>query len=194
MRIPELTTERLVLRPLADEFTDFVFTQFSDPDVMRYLLDQAPLTERTGAERIVAFYVDPQQTTCCRWVLVSRITGEPVGTCGFHKWDRHHRRAEIGYDLAPSSWRQGLMSEALTAALAYGFEDMALHRVDALVHTENTASLGLLDRLGFENEGLLRDYYYLNAKYHDHYILSLLRPDWNTHGEQQLHCSLRPNR
>jgi len=76
------------------------------------------------------------------------------------------------------------MSEEFTAARACGFEDMALHRVDALVHTENTVSLGLLERRGFKNEGLLRDCFYLNAKYHDHYILSLLRPDWNTHGEQ----------
>ncbi|WP_035985308.1 GNAT family N-acetyltransferase [Leptolyngbya sp. KIOST-1] len=170
-----LETPRLHLRPLAQADVDFVFRHFSDPAVNRYLLDQAPLASREEAQGIVDFFVQPTDDTYTRWVLVSKADGQPIGTCGFHKWDQRNRRAEIGYDLAPTAWGQGYMGEALKTMLSYGFTDMVLNRVEALVYPENTASVKLLEKLNFQREGILRDYFYHEGHFYDHWLLSLLK-------------------
>jgi ribosomal-protein-alanine N-acetyltransferase len=175
---PPLETERLMLRPLAAEHLDFVFRHFSDPDVHRYLVDEEPVSTRAQAQEIVDFYAEPAGKSYNRWVLMLKSEQRPIGTCGYHQWNKSHRRAEIGYDLEKASWNQGLMREALQTVIDFGFEEMALNRIGAMVHPENEASLGLLARLGFQKEGLLRDYYYQGEKFYNHWLLSLLRKEW----------------
>ncbi len=172
-----LETARLLLRPLAAGDLEFIFQHFSDPEVGRYLLDEDPLTTRKEAQAIVDFYVSPGPKTYNRWVIVRKLDLQAVGTCGFHRWNKAHCRAEIGYDLARPAWRQGFMTEALTAVLEYGFTQMQLHRIEALVHPENAASIRLLERLEFQKEGLLRHYFRQGDTYYDHWLLALLRTE-----------------
>ena len=70
------------------------------------------------------------------------------------------------------------MTEALRAALQHGFEKMELNRIEAIVYPENTASLRLLERLGFQQEGLLCQSFRQGDKYYDHLLLSLLQDEW----------------
>jgi len=176
--IPTFEAERLVLQPLRSEHTNFVFQHFSDPRVTRYLLDEPPVTEYSQAEEIVHFYSDAAHKNYNRWVIAQKSDGQPMGTCGYHKWDRRHFRAEIGYDLNPAFWGKSYMTDALKVVISYGFDHMQLNRIDALVYIENERSTRLLQRLGFKQEGLLRDYFFLNGKYYDHYIFSLLKKEW----------------
>jgi ribosomal-protein-alanine N-acetyltransferase len=101
-----------------------------------------------------------------------------IGTVGYHKWEKAYFRAEIGYDLSPDCWGQGYMTEALRAVISHGFERMGLNRIDALVYIHNDRSTQLLQRLGFRQEGLLRDYFCLNGIFFDHYLFALLRREW----------------
>jgi ribosomal-protein-alanine N-acetyltransferase len=174
-----METERLLLRQLTSEDTDFVFRHYSDVAVTRYLLDEPPVTEYAQAQEIVRFYAEPVGATHNRWVMIRKSDQLPIGTCGYHKWDKRHLRAEIGYDLGSTFWGQGYMTEALRAVLSNGFERMRLHRIDALVYVENDRSIRLLQRLGFKQEGMLRDYFYLDGKFHDHYLFALLQKDWH---------------
>ena len=176
--LPSLETERLLLRPLSALDLEFVFRHFSDPHVSRYLLDEEPLTTREQAQAIIDFYVLPGRKPYNRWVIVRKTDARPIGTCGYHQWRSAHRRAEIGYDLEEASWRQGIMTEALQTMLRYGFEQMGLNRVEALVYVENQASIRLLERLGFQREGLLRQYFRQGDTYYDHWLLSLLKGEW----------------
>lgn len=98
--------------------------------------------------------------------------------CGFHKWNQRSFRAEIGYDLSPQYQGRGLMTEALHAMLEHGFDVLKLHRIEAFIYVENMPSMRLLERLGFRQEGTLRDYFYLNGSFHDHTLWSLLRSEW----------------
>lgn len=177
-KLLQLETERLILRPLTPKDTDFVYQHFSDPAVSRYLLDEEPPTRRDQAVELIQFYLDPIGKTYNRWGIVWKATDALVGTCGYHKWHRQHRRAEIGYDLGQAHWGQGMMAEALHAMLGHGFEEMGLNRVEALVHPENGRSIGLLEKLGFQREGLLRQYYNRGGEFFDHMLLSLLRGEW----------------
>ncbi|MBI4927328.1 MAG: GNAT family N-acetyltransferase [Anaerolineae bacterium] len=175
---PPLETERLFLRSFTFADTDFVFQHFSNPAVAQYLLDEPPLTDIAQAQEIIEFFLEPEGKTYNRWGLFRKADQQCIGSCGFHKWDRRNARAEIGYDLSPDFWGQGLMAEALRAAIAHGFDHMQLNRIDALVYVENERSAKLLQRLGFTQEGVLRDYFCLDGKYYDHFLFSLLQREW----------------
>ena len=110
---PALKTERLLLRQMTIEDTDFVFRHFSDAAVNQYLLDEPPVTTVAQAREIIQFYLEPEGKTHNRWIMVRKSDQQPIGTCGFHKWDKRYFRAEIGYDLSPAFWRQGYMLEAV---------------------------------------------------------------------------------
>ena len=123
---PAIETERLILRQMTLEDTDFVFQHFSDPAVSRYLMDEPPVTEYAQAQEIIQFFLEPEEKTYNRWLMVRKSDHRSIGTCGFHKWDKRYFRAEIGYDLSPSFWGQGYMMEALRAVISNGFEQMRL--------------------------------------------------------------------
>ena len=175
---PALETERLVLRQLTLDDTDFVFRHFSDTIVNQYLMDEPPVIEFSQAQEIVRFYLEPEGKTYNRWGLLRKSDNQLIGTCGYHKWEKRYYRAEIGYDLSPSCWGQGYMMEALQIVISHGFEQMRLNRIEALVFIDNDRSIRLLQRLGFKQEGILRDYFYLDGKFYDHFIFSLLCREW----------------
>ena len=175
---PALQTERLKLRQLSMDDLDFVFQHFSDPRVAQYLMDEPPLADHDQARALIEFYQEPETKSYNRWAIVRKEDQQVVGTIGYHKWARAYCRAEVGYDLSPDCWGQGYMSEALREVIRHGFEGMGLHRIEALVYVGNDASVKLLKRMGFQQEGLLRDYFCLNGVFYDHYQFSLLRREW----------------
>jgi ribosomal-protein-alanine N-acetyltransferase len=175
---PVIETERLVLRPLAPTDLEFVFRHFSDPEVTRYMLDEEPLSDIRQAQELIDFYAQPDGKNYNRWGIARKENGALIGTCGFHKWNRRSARAEIGYDLTPAFWGQGVMTEAVSAMLWNGFGRMGLNRVEAIVYPENIASVRLLTHLGFSREGVMREYYRLGGRFYDHALFSLLRREW----------------
>ena len=178
IHFPDLKTERLFLRQLAPTDTEFIYYHFSDPTVSQFLMDEPPLSNRAQALEIIEFYQDPEGKTYNRWGIVRKQDNQLIGTCGYHKWDQRYFRAEIGYDLSPTHWGQGYMTEALDAVIQNGFGRMGLNRIDAVVYTANVRSLKLLQKLGFQKEGVLRDYFYLDGQFYDHCLLALLRREW----------------
>ena len=171
---PRLETERLVLRKIVPKDAAALYAIFGDDEVTRYY-DLATMTDPADADtmvrRMVARYRHGQ---AIRWGIVRKQDSAFMGTCGFH-FQAASFKAEIGYDLAQSYWRQGYMSEALRAMLAYGFERLQLNRIEALVMPGNEASAVLLQRLGFVEEGLLREFAFFKGQYYDLRLFSLLR-------------------
>lgn len=177
MNFPDSETERLYLRPLIPADAAFIYRHFSDPAVTRYLMDEPPLATPEQAEALIRFYQEPEGKSYNRWGIARKADGQLIGTCGYHNWNRRYFRAEIGYDLSPARWGRGYMREALQAVIQNGFGRMGLHRIEALVYTENVRSLKLLQKLGFQQEGVLRDYFYLDGRFYDHCLLALLKSD-----------------
>ena len=75
------------------------------------------------------------------------------------------------------------MSEALPLVIHYGFLSLKLNRIQALVIPGNSASVGLLMKLGFEEEGLLRDYAFFKGRYNDLISFALLKRDYGLSDE-----------
>ena len=171
---PTLETERLILREIIKEDADIVFTTFSNDDVIRYY-GQEKLKSIEEAEKIIdIFSAAYSGKRGIRWGIERKDTQELIGTIGFHAWLPNHKRAEIGYEIHPEHWRKGYTHEAILKVISYGFEELAIERIGAIVFTENEASNGLLTKIGFQNEGLLRNYMYQNGRPHDTFIYSFL--------------------
>lgn len=109
------------------------------------------------------------------FLLEDKATGTIIGRCGLHNWNMDHQRAEIGYHLEDERFKQkGLMGEAVEAIIRYGFTEMKLHRIEALVGTWNVPSLRLLEKNHFTREGLLREHYLVDGVFEDSILFSLL--------------------
>ncbi|MGQ7858355.1 ribosomal protein S5-alanine N-acetyltransferase [Pseudomonas sp. 32A] len=104
--------------------------------------------------------------------------GNIIGACNFSNVVRGAFQAcHLGYALSESGQGQGLMHEALTAAIAHVFDAMQLHRIMANYRPENQRSARLLARLGFEREGEARAYLKINGVWADHVLTALINPD-----------------
>ncbi len=175
---PVLQTPRLTLGELQEGHTEALHKIWTDPKVLEYLVLD-PFTEMEQSREMIRILrgLFPASEGI-RWALIRKTSGEVLGTCGLHKWDKEHHRAEIGYEITSRAWRQGLMSEALEAALGYAFSSMECNRVEALVTLGNKASRGILEKTGFTLEGTLRQYEWARGKFQDQWIFSLLREEW----------------
>lgn len=85
---------------------------------------------------------------------------------------------DLGYSLAEDRQGQGLMSEAVAAAVRYAFEDFRLHRVKAAYLPTNERSGRLLRRLGFVVEGYARDYLLIQGRWQDQVLVGLVNLEW----------------
>jgi ribosomal-protein-alanine N-acetyltransferase len=175
---PRLETDRLILRHLTLDDAEFILRHWGDPVVARYLFDEDPVADLDQARELIEPYLDPAGKSYNRWGILLKAQDALIGTCGFHKWNRQHFRAEMGYDLAPAYWGRGLMTEAAQEMIRHGFQGLGLNRIDALVYPDNNRSIRLLAKLGFQEEGLLREYFCQAGRFHDHLVLSLLRSEW----------------
>ena len=174
---PELRGPRVRLRgPRADDAAA-VFALFSDPQVMRYW-SRAPMTGIEEAHGLVAEILESfAQRTMLNWVVVDR-DDHVTGTCTLFHFDPRHRRAEIGYALRSHLWGRGLAREAVALALDWGFGKLGLHRVEADIDPRNDGSRALLQRLGFNSEGLLRERFFVGEEPTDSEIFGLLAEEW----------------
>jgi ribosomal-protein-alanine N-acetyltransferase len=83
----------------------------------------------------------------------------------------------LGYWVGAAYARQGFMTAAVRAVVPFVFDSLELHRLEAACLPENTASMRLLERVGFKREGLARRYLRINGDWRDHVLYALLETD-----------------
>ena len=172
---PRLYTERLALRAIIPADAADVFVFRSDAEVQKYNAD--PLTDVAEAFALIdqfSSWYTAQQAII--WGITFHNENKVLGLCSIHHWNRRHHRAEIGYDLARRDRGQGIATEAVRAVLRFGFEQMQLHRIEAYTILDNFASVRLLEKLGFQREGVRREYSLEDdGIYHSSGVFGLLR-------------------
>lgn len=105
--------------------------------------------------------------------IVGRVALNNIVRGAFHS-------ATVGYGLAPDATGKGLMTEALGAAVEIAFDDLGLHRVEANVIPRNKRSLAVVERCGFEFEGVARSYLRIAGEWEDHARFSRVNPHWES--------------
>jgi [ribosomal protein S5]-alanine N-acetyltransferase len=174
---PELATRRLRLRAPLPRDAQALLGILGDPEVTRYhnMPTLATLAEAHAALERLAQRHAARDTI--RWAIERQGHDEMIGTVGLLRFDFEHRRAELGYEIGRRWWGQGFASEAAAAVVRYGFTVLGLHRIEAGVLPGNDASVRVLRKLGFVDEGTRRDYLYFKERFHDFRWFSLLETD-----------------
>lgn len=176
---PLLETERLVLREITVEDAPSILKYLSDKEVMKYY-GLAPFQSVNDVLDEISWYQSIfRNKTGIRWGITVKEQQEVIGSCGFLNVEAQHARADIGFELHQAYWGQGIASETLKPIITYGFNQLKLQRIQALIEPSNTASQKLVERHGFVREGLLRSYEYTCGKFDDLYMYSLLKQDFD---------------
>ncbi|HVT06822.1 MAG TPA: GNAT family N-acetyltransferase [Polyangia bacterium] len=183
--MPRLAGGRIVLRPIDEADAPGVLSIFGDPEVVRYW-SRPPLPDLAAANT----FLDEMQEDFFRrrsfhWGIAEAApdgsqAGALIGTFKLGALSFRHRRAEIGFLLRRDRWGQGLAAEALAVMFGFCFGRLGLHRLEADVDPENAPSLRLLEKLGFQREGRLRERWQAQGDARDAIFLGLLRPEWRS--------------
>ncbi|MCM3617713.1 GNAT family N-acetyltransferase [Sutcliffiella horikoshii] len=177
---PILETERLILREVATEDAIDMFEYLSDKDVVTHMgLEPYKSSKDVLNEEIKWYKSIVEEGTGIRWVITKKESSVVIGSCGFLNMSPKHHRAEIGFELHKEYWGQGIASEAVEAVIDYGYENLNLERIEAIVDPPNFPSQKLMEKQGFRKEGLLRNYEYNFGKFNDVYMYSMIREDFN---------------
>lgn len=178
IQFPMLTTDRLFLREFSLEDAPAVFDILRREDVGAYLEIEPITTLNQAEERVRGRMGLFKDKLGVRWAITLRSApARLIGSCGYFSVRRGTATVETGYELHPDYWRQGLITEALQAMIRYSFSDQALmpvHRIEALVVPENIPSIRVLEKLGFAQEGLRREFGFWGGRYQDVYLYALL--------------------
>lgn len=121
-----------------------------------------------------------ERPTQVRFVIEVPRTRQLVGTVGFHTISELHGTAEISYDVTPSEWGKGVATAACRAATKWGFEERGWHRIQGTTVLANLASQRVLERCGFQREGLLRNFRMVQGHPTDYWLYSSIPGELRT--------------
>jgi RimJ/RimL family protein N-acetyltransferase len=143
------------------------------PDVKRHTSSTAETVEDVLLD-IEKALADARRTSV-RFVIESLETRQLVGTVGFHTISEQHGTSEISYDVTPSEWGKGIATAACRAATHWGFEERGWHRIQGTTVLANLASQRVLERCGFQREGLLRNFRVVQGHSTDYWVYSAIQ-------------------
>ncbi len=173
--IPQLITPRLLLRAIYQSDAQLVHRNLCDSQTVLYSnAAESPSLEKVE-QMIEKWEQDFKKQQGIRWGITIKRENAVIGSCGYKKFNKKHKRAEIGYEIFANYRRQGFISEALNSIFQFGFEIMGLNRIEATVDCDNFASISLLQKLGFIEEEILQEYDNHNQRFIDLKLFSLLR-------------------
>jgi RimJ/RimL family protein N-acetyltransferase len=155
-----------------------VFTAYrNDPEVARFQSWTPPYAETQALELIEEMQArDLTDEGWTQIAVASLESGTLLGDIGFRRFEPRH--AEIGFTLARAHQGKGIMREALEALLGHAFSRLEVHRVIAGTDVRNTASQGLLKRLGFRLEGVSVESWLEDGQWFDEHQYALLAREW----------------
>ncbi|HLY32342.1 MAG TPA: GNAT family protein [Ktedonobacterales bacterium] len=177
---PVLTTDRLRLRQIRPTDAEALFAIRSDPEVREPYgrePQQSLAESQTFIQSLQATY---ERRDGLFWGITRKDEDTVIGSCNFWNLSEDFLCAEVGYELHRAHWRQGIMAEAVSAILAYGFTELGFHRIEAGPFVGNAASKQLLLKLGFTYEGTLRQRVFFRDHFLDQEYYGLLEDEWSS--------------
>jgi len=175
--LPEIQTERLLLRKVTPGDAEDMLAYISDPEVARHTTWEPYDSIEQVRDHLRSVISNYERGEPANWGVTLRESGRLIGMCGFMagSWEPEYARASLGYAIAREYWDRGLTTEAVRAAIAFGFNHLSLNRIEARCIAENTASERVMQKAGLSYEGTLRDYVFRKGAYRDYKVYSILR-------------------
>lgn len=171
-----LEGDRVRLRALRPEDVERLWEFWADLDVSARASNQPP--RAFTLEETRAFFDElGKKDDLIRFVI--EADGEVVGDCSLHGMDRHNRTTDVGIALGKPFWSQGYGQESLRLLVDYAFRHHNMHRVGLEVLADDERAVACYRKVGFVEEGRLRQRDWMNGEYHDVLVMSILDEEWN---------------
>jgi RimJ/RimL family protein N-acetyltransferase len=167
---PFLRGSRLELRTVTPDDYEFLHEHGNDPAIREGAPAPTPVSEADLAEFVETDDRSVQFLPC--------YDQTPVGFVFLFDIDSNRDHAEIGCWIVPDEQGNGYATEATDLCLEHAFEDRGLHKILARVFEHNEASMSVLETLGFQQEGCLREHDYVRGECRDTYLFGLLADEW----------------
>ncbi len=171
---PVLQTENLILNRLTNDDIDDFFAMRSNIGSMQYIARPLAKTKQDAIEVIEKTNKIVDNNEGINWAIRYKNNSKLMGTIGFYRAMPENHRAEIGYQLHPDFHRKGIMSEAIKEVIKYGFDEMKLHSILAVIDPRNVASETLLQKNGFIKEAHFKEDFLFEENFLDSVHYSLL--------------------
>lgn len=178
IKIPELETERLMLRKINENDLQAIYRYGSNPNVSQHVSWETHQSIEDTKGFVKTILDGYRQETKALWGMELKSSGQLVGTIDFVTIESKHRKAEIGYVLAEDCWGKGYMTEAAKQIIAYGFNELDLERIQARCFVANKGSARVMEKAGMTFEGIMRKAMFAKGKFHDLKLYSILSDEW----------------
>jgi len=175
-----LRGKSVLLRPFRRSDISYFLKWFNDPEILQYLDMYLPMTEMSEEK-----FIEELGTTRAGidvLLVIEAIEGDssrPIGNCGLHQISPKDHNAVFGIIVGERDyWSKGYGLEAARLLLDYGFQQLNLHRISSSAISFNERSIKLHRKVGFREEGRLRQAMFKNGQYHDRVEFGILREEW----------------
>ena len=174
-----LKGERITFGPVKKEYIESYLKCFNDPEITRYLSMFRPFT-RMMEEDWIENLKNRDDTIVFAIILPDENNVEKlIGNCGLHAIDWKNRVAEVGITIGEKEYQsKGYGTEAMEILLEYGFKTVNLNRIQLRVYEFNSRAINSYNKIGFVNEGRMRQAIFINGEYHDVIFMSILQEEW----------------
>lgn len=171
---PNLETERLLLRRVNENDANEIFALRSNPETMKYIPRPLVKSIDDALEHIAMIDAKIESNEGINWAITYKDNPKLIGIIGHYRIKPEHFRAEVGYMLLPEYNGKGIISEAIKEVVNYGFNEMKLHSIEAIIDPENFGSERVLQKCGFVKEAHLKENEFYEGRFLDTVIYSIL--------------------
>jgi ribosomal-protein-alanine N-acetyltransferase len=175
---PRIETSRLALRDIKPSDAKDLFAFMSDEETLKNNL-MSPHKKIAETDKLIKTLTKQyDRKREMRWGVTIKGSDTIIGITGYYNIHPMDFQTEVGCLLAKQHWSGGIMTEALAAILTFGFEKMVFNRVTAFIRPDNIGAIRMVEKVGFQEEGFLRECKFLNNGFHDLGVYGLLKKDF----------------
>jgi RimJ/RimL family protein N-acetyltransferase len=173
-----IETRRLCIRSFHEEDWQAVHAYSTDPEVVQYVPGKLPSIEET--REVIRSWINGQSDDPPHYdfAVTVRPNDFVIGWCCIQISSSNSLLGELMYVLNRQFWKKGYAFEAAEATVEYGFSELKLHRIFATCRPENIASWHILEKLGMQREGLLRENTWIRGRWHNSYLYAIIDHEW----------------
>jgi RimJ/RimL family protein N-acetyltransferase len=177
-----IATERLIIRDFNNSDWVDLHVLYMKPETVKYNPSGYPENEEASKKIVAGWSLQPDNAERDKYTaaIITKIDLKFVGVISLDLGDRKYRKGEIWYKLLPDYWGQGLATEAMKAMLAFGFEQLKLHRIECGCSIHNVASFKVMEKVGMTREGIKRKVLPLDNGWHDAYLYGILEEEYRS--------------
>ncbi|WP_296683890.1 GNAT family N-acetyltransferase [Flavobacterium sp.] len=175
---PNLETNRLNLRRLTSADVNEILALRSNPEIMKFIPRPLMKTKEEALEFISVMDTNVNNNNVINWAITTKEDDRLIGMIGFYRMKPENYRAEVGYILSAEFHGKGIITEALERVIQFGFEEMGLNSIEAVIDPENFGSEKVLLKNNFVKEGHFKEHTFFEGKFLDSVFYSLLKKNY----------------